>query len=216
MSRCGQDPQFRSRINAPGEPPEHDAEGPYQPVQIKSRRRSVRLVLLKIVVCSLLAASPFLVLAAVYWSSPETREIHLYLAGCLAIAGALLVIGFEINRKYGAPTPPATLTETGKDVAVHVAQKLIPDPAGIFYSVGKMLLWLVRKDFRTHEQGRAKRVVLGATVVAMVAVIGCVVLLTLSNVFAGNSVPQNCLLLFGVVVGGTVLGGFLGGISDSL
>jgi hypothetical protein len=178
--------------------------------------RSLQRALLKGVIGSLLLASPFLVLAAVYWYSAEARGILLYIAGCFAIAGFLAGIGLEITQSVGTKQHASSSGETAKELAGELTEQLIPSPAGGFFKVTKIIAWLIRKDYRAQAPGRGRRVLVGAIVLGAVAVIFFGILLVVHKEFAGYTAADSLLLLCCAFLGGGAVGALLGGLSDSL
>jgi hypothetical protein len=207
--------RFRSRITVPSPDPGTEAPAQEQTAHDKGVRRPLWRVLIKIGAIMVLAASPFLVLAAIYWSSTEAREIFLYLSCCLSLAGFLAAIGMELHGRFSKGSVPPNAHETAKDVAGHAVEKLLPEPLGHFVKVARIIHWLATKDYRAHNRGRGKRAVLGAIVLSAVAVVFFTIILVSSSVFAKNTVWDNCLLLLGACAGGGGIGGLLGALSDS-
>jgi hypothetical protein len=75
---------------------------------------------------------------------------------------------------------------------------------------------VARKDYKGQENGRAGRALVGALVLGQVAVIFIGILLSSTNVFAGDTLANSLMLLLGALVGGGTLGALLGLLSDSL
>jgi hypothetical protein len=195
-----------------------NAAGPHDQATPTFRKHFVRSLgraLLKALLLSVLFASPLLVIAAVYWSSAEARGILLYIAGCLAFAGFLGGIGWEVKSIFGKIPPEPSHRACGKDVAGHVAEKLMPSPFAEIFTVGKMIFWLARKDFGAQERGRGQRALVGAGVLGITAVVFFGFLLYFSKVFAGYTVLDSLLLLGGALLGGAAVGGLIGALSDS-
>jgi hypothetical protein len=95
--------RFRSRIT-PRRPGAETIVSDTEPIPSAERSGgSLRRLLIQIAVFMPLGASPFLLLAAINWSSTDAREIFLYLASCFALAGFMAAVGMELHRKYSRP-----------------------------------------------------------------------------------------------------------------
>jgi hypothetical protein len=164
---------------------------------------------------SLLLSSPFLILAAIYWSSAEARGILLYIAGCFAFAGFLAGIGLELNQNFGKKQQPQSPGDRVKELSGELAERVMPSSVEPFWTVARALLWLIRKDYRAQAPGRWHRALLGAIVLGLVAVVFFTVLLYVHKGFAGYGMGESLLLLLGAFLGGAVVGAVLGALSDS-
>jgi hypothetical protein len=170
---------------------------------------------LKGLVGALLLASPFLILAGIFWSSPDARSILLYIAGCFAFAGFLLGISLELIQKFGEKKAEPSRGEFVKEVNGELAEQLLPDAVEPFWKVAKIVTWLLRKDYSAQAPGRGKRALVGAIALGLVAVVFFGLMLCVHKGFAGYGLTDSMLLLLGAFAGGSVVGGVLGALSDS-
>ena len=212
-----------SRRAAFGKTGSGDVSNP-EPVEYVERSRTtsgmklvrvVKRALLKGLIGSLLFASPFLVFAAVFWSSVEARGILLYVAGCFAFGGLLAGIGLEITQTCGNKPHEPLHGNTAKELTTELAEQAIPDLIAPWWKAVKIMIWLLRKDYRAQAPGRGKRALLGAFVVGVVAIVFFGILLLAHKGFADYGMTDSLLLLLAAFFGGGAVGAVLGALSDS-